>query len=258
MRRLLGRIVATTRDGRTDDTLVHALRAEGADVRVWPTLRIEEPEDAAPLEDALATLARFDWIAFTSARAVDVVAGRAGAPGARPRVAVVGEGTAEALARRGWRVDLVGPGGGAAGLVEALAAAGVGGGAEVLFPAGSLARDVLEDGLRALGANVARVMAYRTVPTPPDAALVRGDVAAGTYLVTFASPSAVRALDRALGGHLAAVLAPCTVVAIGPTTAEAVRAVGRRRVRVAEAASVEALVEACVEACFGAAIGRPR
>jgi uroporphyrinogen-III synthase len=258
MRRLAGRIVATTRDGRPDDTLVLALRAEGADVRVWPTLRIEEPEDAAPLEAAVAAVGRFDWITFTSARAVEAMSARAGAPGARPRVAAVGHATAEALTQRGWRVDLVGPGGGAAGLVDALAAAGVGRGARILFPAGSLARDVLQEGLGSLGAEVVRVVAYRTVPTPPDAALVRGDVATGAYLVTFASPSAVQALDQALGGHHAAVLAPCTVVAIGPTTAEAVRAAGRTRVRVAGASSVEALLEACIEACLGAAAGGSR
>ena len=245
MGRLSGRVVATTRDGRADDTLVLALRAEGADVRIWPTLRIEGPGDARPLEEALAELEAFDWIAFTSARGVDAVVARAPAPGGRPRVAAVGDATAAALVAGGWPVDVIGRGDGAAGLGEALARAGLGGGARVLFPAGSLARDVLDRDLRALGAEVLRVEAYRTTPTPPDRTEVRGDLARGVDVVTFASPSAVRALAEALDGRLAEALAPCAVVAIGPTTAEALGAAGRTSVRVADTATVDALVDAC-------------
>jgi uroporphyrinogen III methyltransferase/synthase len=212
--RLRGRVVATTRDGRADDTLVLALRAEGAEVRVWPTLKIDGPEDPGPLEDALADLGGFDWIAFTSARAVDAVAERVpapqGHPQGRPRVAAVGEATAEALSRRGWAVDAVGDGDGATGLVTALAEAGLERGARVLFPAGSLARDVLDRELRELGAEVRRVEAYRTTPTPPDGRTVHRDL-------------------------------------IAVDVAEALNKVGRTHVRIADTATVDALVNACAE-----------
>ena len=97
-------------------------------MRVWPTLTIEGPGGPAPLEGALAALERFDWIAFTSARAVDALAERMPAPRGRPRVAAVGEATAAALRERGWPVDHVGRGDGAEALVGELAGAGVGAG----------------------------------------------------------------------------------------------------------------------------------
>jgi uroporphyrinogen-III synthase/uroporphyrinogen III methyltransferase/synthase len=118
----------------------------------------------------------------------------------------------------------------------------------VLFPAGSLARDLLDRELRQVGADVVRVEAYRTVPTPPDAREVRADLASGVHVVTFASPSAVRALAEALDGRLASALAPCAVVAIGPTTADALGAAGRTRIRVAERTTVQAVVAACAAA----------
>ena len=247
MGRLNGRVVATTRDGRPGDTLVLALRAEGAEVRVWPTLSIEGPQDPAPLEAALAALGGFDWIAFTSAHAVDAVVERVPVPQGRPRTAAVGEATAEALSRRGWPVDVVGRGNGATGLADALAEAGLRSGARVLFPAGSLARDVLDRELRLMGADVHRVEAYRTTPAPPDGTVVHRDLIRGVDVVTFASPSAVRALAQALGGRLADALTACAVVAIGPTTAAALGKAGRTDVRVADRATVGALVDACTD-----------
>lgn len=245
MPRLEGRVVATTRDGSPDDPLVQALRAEGARVLVWPTLSVRPPVDPAPLDAALADLDDFDWIVFTSARAVAPVVRRAPAPGARPRIAAVGEPTGEALDAAGWRPDIVGPGG-AEALVEAIARMAPPGGRRFLFPAGSRARPTLEQALGARGAEVRRVEAYRTELTPPDAARVRADLRRGVHVVTFASPSAARSLADALGS-LAAPLEGCRVVAIGPTTEEALVALGLSRVHVAARPSTEALVEACID-----------
>ncbi|MCG6957862.1 MAG: uroporphyrinogen-III synthase, partial [Gemmatimonadetes bacterium] len=225
MGRLDGRVVATTRAADPGDALVARLLAEGARVVTWPTIATEEPEDARPLVEAARSLQAYDWVAFTSPRAVQALAVHARPPvGGRPRIAAVGDATAAALAKEGWPADVVAGGEGARALAETMDAGGPVRGRRILFPAGSLARSTLEDALRAKGAEVERVEAYRTRMVPPDALRVRADLASGVDVVTFASPSAVQALAEALQGDLPAALGAARVAAIGRTTADALEA----------------------------------
>jgi len=166
-------VVATTRDGDADDPLTAALEVEGADVKVWPTLAFSGPDDSGALTAALAEADSYDWLVLTSARAVPHTQALGPWPGGRLRVAAVGERTAARVRESGWPVHVEGDGEGAEGLVRALAREGRLAGARVLYPAGSLARPALEDALRARGAEVRRVEAYRTLICPPDAAVVR-------------------------------------------------------------------------------------
>ncbi len=246
MGRLDGRVVATTRAGDADDSLVRLLEAEGARVLVWPTLVLEGPADPRPLRIAARALGDYDWVVFTSARAVPALAEMAGVPAEGTRIAAVGEATAAALDQEGWAVDVLGTGEGAHALVEAIAARASLHGARVLFPAGSLARPVVEQELKALGARVDRVEAYRTRQTPPDAHKVRMDLRRGVDVVTFASPSAVHALAESLDGDLARALQGVGVAAVGRTTAESLGDLGVHGVEVGAGGGMGGLVDACV------------
>ena len=66
-------IVANTRDEGPDGPLARALRRLGLESMSCPTIAIAPPDDPQPLRDALRGLATFDWVAFTSAHAVDAV-----------------------------------------------------------------------------------------------------------------------------------------------------------------------------------------
>lgn len=247
MGRLDGRVVATTRAHDPDDALVTRLVAEGARVLRWPTITTDEPRDPRPLVEAARSLATYDWIAFTSPRAVAVLAAHAVPPAGRPKVAAVGGATAAALSERGWPADVVAHGGGARALADAMNASATMKGARVLFPASSLARPTLEEALDTEGAHVDRVEAYHTHPVPPDGARVRADLALGVDVVTFASPSAVRALATALDDDLPTALEGTGVAAIGKTTAAALDDLGVRDVAIGPRAGMDGLVEACIE-----------
>jgi uroporphyrinogen-III synthase len=147
----------------------------------------------------------------------------------------------------GWAVAVEGRGPGARGLAAQVAATVPVAGARVLFPAASGAAPTLEEEFTALGARVTRVNAYRTVVTPPPAGRVSADLAAGVDAVTFASPSAVEAVDRALGGEAAGLLEGVAIVCIGPTTGAALERRGISDFRVAATATLEGMVEALVE-----------
>ncbi len=249
MRNLESFVVATTRDGDPDDPLAKRLRAEGALVVEWPTLGFEGPADPAPLARALASVEGYDWIVFTSARAVEAVAALRTRCPESLRIAAVGRATQRALEDEGWRADVTGAGG-ARALVRGWAGAHELAGARVLFPAGSLAEATLEQALGERGAIVERVEAYRTRLSPPDADQVRADLERGVDVVTFASPSGVRALAACLDASWPAALDGCGLAAIGPTTRDALIETGVPRVLVttASAPGLDGLVRAAAEA----------
>ena len=239
--------VVVTRDEVDDGPLTALLVDLGCRVYPWPTIRTAPPEDPGPLKAVLAELDLFDWIVFTSPRAARAVV--AAERPAELRVAAVGEATADALADVGWVSDLVPEEQTGDALVHALTEAGVGEGTRVLFPASAIARDTVPEGLRRLGADVVQVVAYRTEAAPLDAAVCRAELESGAVkILTFTSPSTVQNLRTVLGPDIFGLAVRKTrAVAIGPTTAEAVREAGFDDVAVAEPHSLEGLAERVAE-----------
>ena len=112
------------------------------------------------------------------------------------------------------------------------------------MPRSDLARDVLPDGLRAAGAHVDAVVAYRNEPAEVDLEWLRGELVAGRLdILTFASPSAVRRFGALLDEAARSAAARCIVAAIGPVTARALASVGLPAQVVAQSATAAGLVE---------------
>ena len=236
-RPLAGRRVLVTRPREVASDLVSRLEALGAEAIVAPLIRIEPPEDPAPLRSAASEAATFDAIVFTSRHAVDAFVHARRDSGAgdaldRPLLCAVGPGTAARLAAHGYRADIVPGEFRAEGLLEALLARGVAAGARVLVPRADIGRDVVAEGLRQAGARVTDVVAYRTVADAgvrtgegPDAAQLLRD--GRIDVVTFTSGSAVTSFVRAFGTDEARrLLAGVIVATIGPVTSAAVRELG--------------------------------
>ena len=250
---LAGRHIAVTRPRERAAALVDALEALGAEVLAAPAIAVAPPASYDALDAALAALASYDWLALTSVAAVEAVAARLvalGTPDAhRPplRIAVVGDATARAARARLGRVDLVPAVHAADGLADAMPAVR---GARVLFPCADRARDVLPTVLRARGAHVHRVVAYCTGDAPAEALapLARQAAAGALDAVLVASPSAAAAVARACGGACGGSLARLRAVCIGPTTADACRALALPVAAVAAAPTDAALVDALLAA----------
>jgi len=102
-------------------------------------------------------------------------------------------------------------------------------GKRVLIPRGTIALETVPEALRARGAIVETVTVYTTSP-PEDAGAgsLAHRVLAGEFdVVTFASPSAAANFAAVFRPEELAVVADhARIAAIGPTTAEAVRALG--------------------------------
>jgi uroporphyrinogen-III synthase len=248
---LAGRRILVTRRPEQSGILTAGLLALGAEVVEVPLLQIAPPEDPSALEAALVRMDGYDWIAFTSANAVQAVADGLARAGRElspvPRIATVGPSTSRSV-RGIFRIEpfLEPPSDfRAEGLLRAFEAYDVAA-RRVFLPVSDRARDLLAEGLRARGAHVDVVVAYRTV-TPAGAgdALERA-LRAHTDLITLASPSAVEGLVEALRGEPVEV----GVGVIGPVTEHAARAAGLDVVVVASPATAEGLV-ASIRRHFG-------
>ncbi|HEX2204211.1 MAG TPA: uroporphyrinogen-III C-methyltransferase [Longimicrobium sp.] len=225
-RPLSGRKIVVTRARAQASDLAAALEALGAEVVQLPTIRIEPPADPGPLRRAVEEVASFDWVVFTSVNGVDrffaVLAeqGRDARALATVAVAAIGPATAAALAKHGVRADLLPDEFVAEAAVEALSAATDLPGKRILLPRADIARAALPEGLRARGAEVAEVDAYRTVRDGAGAGAVRERLAAGDVdWVTFTAASTVRGFTDLVGTELGAA----KVASIGPITSAAAR-----------------------------------
>lgn len=245
--------IAVTRGEGPDGPLTRLLEEMGARVLQWGSIAFAPPEDPVPLSEALAGLDRYDWIYFSSPRAVEAVTSRVSIPPAGVRMAVVGPSTGRVLEEAGWPVHRVAKEGSGEAVVEAFRLAGDAGGTRIFFPASAIARDVIPNGLTALGAQVDQVTAYRLVTLPLNSAACRNSLDRGeVQAITFASPSAMEGLREGLGEDLFARLAvEVPAAAMGATTAGALEGAGWKRVEIAEEPTLEGLAAAAVRRAQG-------
>jgi uroporphyrinogen-III synthase len=232
--------VVVTRAAEQASRLVATLAHLGAVVVEAPTIAVVDPPDGgAALEEAVAHLDDYDWVVLTSTNGVARFAEAVGGwPASTVRIAVVGPGTADAVRAAGHEPTLLPE----RFVAEALLEVFPPGPGRVLLPQASVARPVLADGLRAAGWEVDSVVAYRTVPARPSAAVL--ERAASADAITFTSGSTVTGYVAAAGVEAV----PPVVVCIGPVTATAATEAGLPVTTTAVEHTIEGLVAAVVAA----------
>jgi len=253
---LYGKRIAVTRAAEQSAGLLARLKALGAATVVCPAILIIPPEDFSALDAAITRLPEYDWLIVTSANGVLALLDRMNALGRRSvelahmRIGASGPATADALAERGLYASFI-P---STYVAESmLAEIGELAGKRILLPSADIARATLAVGLRALGATVDEIAAYRTVPGP--GARVLADVLRAKTLdaITFTSSSTVRymldgleqaGIDRAAAR---ALLNATVIVCIGPITAATASEYGLRVDAIAHEYTAEGVVDALVE-----------
>jgi uroporphyrinogen III methyltransferase/synthase len=257
-RPLFGKRILVTRPKEQAGDLVDRIEAMGAEAIEAPMIRIVPPEDFGPLDAACDRAGEFDWIVFSSGNAVDAFVERllAGPQDLRVlkgvRLCVVGPSTGDRLTRYGLKVDLRPAEYRAEAVVSAIADAVPLEGQKILLPHADIGREIVAEELRARGAEVTEVVAYRTVIAEPEREgepdIYRMLLERRIDVVTFTSASAVRNFVRVLGDEPAADLLRTTVVAsIGPVTAEAAAQFKIESTIVPSTYTVPALAQAIVE-----------
>ncbi len=256
---LTGVTVLVTRPTDHASRLSTALREESAQVVELPTIRIDPPTDWTPVDEAIAD-GPYHWVVFSSANGVELFLQRFESLSvdvpqwfSGVKVGAIGPETARVLRAHGITPALVPDEYVAEAFIAQLEGSGAVSqfdaefhslvGQRILIPTADIGRDTLEVGLRAAGAIVRKVTAYRTVrPEAPVAVLERlrqGEIDAAT----FTSSSTVTNLVAMLGAD-ADCLRPMILACIGPVTAETVRTHGFEPAIIATTYTIPGLVSA--------------
>jgi uroporphyrinogen III methyltransferase/synthase len=249
---LFGKRVLVTRSREQASALSERLRELGAEPLEYPVIEIAPPKDMTLLDDAIAKLSTYDWLILTSANGVRALVDRMSEKEmdiedlSKPKIAAIGPATAQALQRHNLRVDYMPE----VYLAEEIAT-GIGNvaGQRILLPRVERAPKHLARALRAKGATVDEVTAYRTlaVGAPDELKALFED--GRIDIVTFTSSSTVRNLVAGLQGQqLPEIMSRCLVACIGPVTARTAKRLGVPVDVVAKEHTIAGLVEAVVTA----------
>jgi uroporphyrinogen-III synthase len=240
--------VLVTRPAGQAGELSALLREAGCDPVEVPAIAIRPCQDWTVLDGVLTRLATYDWLLVTSRNAVDVLFARLSILGQRVprslRFAAIGPGTAAALTMRAVATPWVPSAFTSRALAEEIP---ITPGQRVLRLRAEVAAEI-GIGLRARGALVDEVVAYRTIEAPPESVpLLQGAFAGGVDAVVLASASAAHGFVALAGAAgIGSRLHEVPIVAIGPVTAEAASAAGLRVEMVAGEHSLAGIMDLIV------------
>jgi hydroxymethylbilane synthase len=232
--------VLVTRAADQAGELIDCLDAQGIEGVSVPAIAVATVPAGGDLDRVARDLAGYRWVVVTSvngAHAFLSAADRVSAPLGAPRWAAIGAATRRALDDRRFEVELQPSRASGSGIAAELP---VGPGDRVLLVRGDLADDDLPDALRARGAEVDDVVAYRTIEAPDSSRqlLRRAIEAGGVDAVVFTSGSTVRGLVALAALESLTEITAIPAICIGPETS---REAGRLGFRVlAEAPTPDA------------------
>jgi len=251
---LFGKRVVLTRARGQAREFSQLLAAFGAEPIEVPTIQIVPPASWQAIDDAVTRLSAYQWLIFTSVNGVRPFMDRLHSAGkdaralANLRLCAIGPRTAQELETHGLTPDVVPAEFQAEGVIAALTQVGIRG-SRILIPRAEVAREILPEQLRELGATVEVIPVYRTIAPALDVASLTqqfhdGRVAA----VTFTSSSTVRNFMELFGGRDKVIpfLSRVVVACIGPITASTAREYGLTVTVMPEENTVPALADAIV------------
>jgi len=227
-RPLFGKRVVMTRTPEQAGEFARLLAAYGAEPLEVPTIQLVPPASWGAIDRAIARIGSYQWLVFTSMNGIGPfmdrlrLAGKDARALAPLRIGAIGPRTAQELERYGVRADLVPTHYQAEGLLESLRAEHLRG-QKVLIPRAEVAREILPEQLRDMGATVDVIPVYRTVVPAGDVAPLKEQLEAERIdVVTFTSSSTVRNFVELVGGAVEArrLAAKTSIACIGPVTAK--------------------------------------
>lgn len=226
---LFGKRIVVTRPRAQANKFIELLEEQGAEVILCPTIETVSLESYERLDAALAALASYTWVIFTSVNGVRYFFERLRARKQDirnlngVRIAAIGPETARAVEALHLQVDAVPQEYRAEAVIPTL---GEVHGQKILLPRAAEARAILPQELQARGAQVTEIAVYRTIqPSETRADEVRKLLTEGKIdLVTFTSSSTVRNFVALFPqADIRSLLGATPVGCIGPITADTAR-----------------------------------
>jgi uroporphyrinogen III methyltransferase/synthase len=244
-RPLVGHRIIVTRPVERADSLERQLSELGAACLMQPAIEIGAPPDWQLVEAALARLEEFHWLIFSSVNGVRFFLDRLLLLGgdlrrlAEIKLAVIGPGTAEELARYHLKPDLQPDEYRAESLAAALADDARG--QRFLLARASRGREVLAEQLVAAGGLVEQVLVYTSRDVEQaDPEIAAALAAGGIDWITVTSSAIARSLVRLFGE----VLRKTKIASLSPITSATLRHLGHEPAVEAREYTMDGLVEA--------------
>jgi uroporphyrinogen III methyltransferase/synthase len=257
---LFGQRVLITRARSQASELVSMIDELGGETYEFPVIEIKAPQSAErvqAIQQALQQAESYDWVILTSVNGVaffyrwldhfDVDIRRFH----RAKFAAIGPKTAEALAARGIRADLLPESYRAESLLESLDGL-LTSGQIALLPRGDLAKETLPKELKERGIIPVEIDVYETFLAAPNdfwlpEMLENGEI----HVITFTSSSTVINLLEALRqlgiSNPAEALQNIEIACMGPITAKTAEDYGLKVTVVPEKSTIDGLVQALVD-----------
>ncbi len=223
---------------KKSDDLVTGLESMGGNVLPLQVIAVQEIADKRPIHRALASLAEYTWIIFTSSYGVTFFfqhfnkywCGRKHEM--MPKICAVGPATAKTIKKYGFAAELIPQQYVAEGILQALKKYHGGlhnlAGHRIMIPRAKEARDILPRMLTSAGARVDVIFCYQTTVAKLDADFVRQIRDEVPDLLVFTSSSTIRNLITILGHKDGMkMLRGATVATLGPITARTAEAFGK-------------------------------
>ncbi|MBP2631953.1 MAG: uroporphyrin-III C-methyltransferase [Firmicutes bacterium] len=252
-RPLFGKNILVTRAREQASVLTNKLEALGANCIEAPAIKIALPDSYEAIDSAIANIASYHWLIFTSANGVDHFFARLDEKGLDSRVlsnakiAAIGVSTANQLRTYGIKADLIPAEFRAEGIIEILEDK-IDKGMKILIPRAKEAREILPEKLREMGAIVDVAPVYQTVIGEVDSELLIQKLQDGEIdLVTFTSSSTVTNLLSVLSENGKNLLSKTKTACIGPITAKTCIDYGIEPTIVAEDYTITGLVKSIEE-----------
>lgn len=249
---LFGQRIVVTRARQQASVLSQDIEDLGGEPWEFPAIELAPPTNPEMITKAVQQIKRFEWLVFTSVNGVDAFFKELKNQGKDVRdlagieLVAIGPATQSALENKGLRVTFVPEEYRAEKIIEGLASR-VLPGQSVLLARAEEARDILPESLKALGADVWDVPAYKTVLGQANKEELQGLLRDKLiHAVTFTSSSTVRNFLQLLD-HDRSLLEGVKIFSIGPITSATARELGLTIYREAEKYTIKGLVQALVE-----------
>lgn len=253
---LFGKTIVVTRPERQAGSFIKALEEKGAEPFALPVIETVPPDDWAPLDKALDRLGDYYGLIFTSVNGVEFFMRRLKESNRDicelkgVRIYAIGPKTGQAVRDLGLRLTAMPDEFVAEALIECFKNESIAG-KKFLLPRAKIAREILPEQIRKMGAEIDVAPAYQTIAPVP---LMREEflrrLSDGSIdAVTFTSSSTVANFMEWIKDDDREKMKNVAVACIGPITAETARKHGLNAAIVPEEYTTSALAEA-IESYF--------
>ena len=247
---LFGKTFVITRAEAQAESLIHMLEERGAEAFLYSSIKTVPPSDWGPLDQSLEKLSDYDGLIFTSVNGVHFFIKRLKEKNKDirelkgVRIYAIGPKTEQAVRDLNIRVDTVPENYVAESLIECMGKENVDG-KIFLLPRATVAREILPDTLRGMGASIDIVSAYQTIsPKQSDSSFLKRLDEGSIDVIIFTSSSTVTNFLEMLGKEHHGKINRITIACIGPVTRKTAEDYGLKVSIVPNQFTIEGLIAA--------------